>query len=251
MARPVKTPSSPDLRAVISAVAEVMFAERGFDGTHLQEIARRAGSTKGLIYHYYGSKEALYLSVLEAAASEVTTQVEAIAAGGESPEDKLRAVIRVFVAAYQAHPQRFRVLQRVVDEHHAAAVTLAEHWFSRVYAALGAIAEEGVKHKRFKPFLPPQVPVIVVGLIIHVLRTQELQDRITPGFSTRQLLASLENVILSLLRTDGGKQSVRVRGEAPGKPHARPARKKMGTAAHNTAVQPAVHVRRHRRKEKR
>src|SRR5215831_10598942 len=251
MARPVKTPSSPDLRAVIGAVAEAMFAERGFDGTHLQEIARRAGSTKALIYHYYGSKEALYLSVLEAAAREVTTRVEAIAAGGESPEDKMRAVIRVFVAAYQAHPQRFRVLQRVVDEHHVAAVTLAQRWFSRVYAALAAIAKDGVRRKQFKPLLTPLVPVIVVGLVIHVLRTQGLQDRITPGFSARQLLATVEDVVLSLLGADGGKQSTRAKGGAPGKARTRPARKTTGTAAPNTSVRPAVHVHRRTRNGKR
>jgi hypothetical protein len=45
MAWPVKTPLSPVLCVVISAVAETRFAERGFDGTYLREIARRAGST--------------------------------------------------------------------------------------------------------------------------------------------------------------------------------------------------------------
>src|SRR5215813_10956808 len=98
--------------------------------------------------------------------------------------------------------------------------------------------------------LPPLVPVIVVGLMIHVLRTQELQDRITPGFSARQLLASVEDVILSLLRADGGKQGARARGGAPGRPHGRSVRNKTGTAAHNTSVRPAVRVRRQARKEK-
>jgi len=252
MARPVKTPFSPDLRAVISTVAEALFAERGFDGTHLREIAQRAGSTKALIYHYYGSKEELYLSVLEAATREVTTQVEAIAAGEESPADKIRGVIRVFIAAYHTYPQRFRMLQRVIDEHHIAAVTLAERWFSRVYAALGAIAKEGVRHRQFKPHLPPLVPVIVVGVIIHVLRTQELRDRITPGFSAQQLLATLEDVILSLLRAEGGEQRARSRRrEAPSKTQARPGRKKMAPAVHHISVQPAVPVHQQTQKEKR
>jgi AcrR family transcriptional regulator len=251
MARPVKTPFSPDLRTVISTVAETLFAERGFDGTYLREIAERAGSTKALIYHYYGSKEELYLSVLESAASEVTTQVEAIAVGNDSPEDKIRRVIRVFLDAYQAHPQRFRVLQRVVDEHHVAAVTLAERWFSRVYAALGVIAEDGVRHKQFKPLLPPLVPVIVVGLIIHVLRTQELQDRITPGFSAPQLLATLEDVILGLLRARVGERSARSRRRVePSKMPVLPVRKKIGKAAHHASVPSAVSAHRQTQRKK-
>ena len=65
MARPIKTASSPDYRAKIGTVAEALFAERGFDGTSIREIAEQAGATKALIYHYYDSKEALYQTLLE------------------------------------------------------------------------------------------------------------------------------------------------------------------------------------------
>ena len=96
MARPVKTADSPDYRAKICEVAETLFAERGFDGTSIREIAEQTGATKALIYHYYRSKEALYLSLLEKEVSGVVTKLEEIAAGDGEPEDKIRNIVQVF-----------------------------------------------------------------------------------------------------------------------------------------------------------
>lgn len=66
-------------------MAETLFAERGFNGTSIRDIAQQVGSTKALVYHYYHSKEELYLSLLEAAVSEVVTKVEEVAARKDEP----------------------------------------------------------------------------------------------------------------------------------------------------------------------
>lgn len=95
MARPAKTADAPGYRAKICEVAEALFAERGFDGTSIREIAERTGATKALIYHYYQSKEALYLSLLEKEVSDVVTRLEGIAANADPPEDKIRRVVAV------------------------------------------------------------------------------------------------------------------------------------------------------------
>ena len=67
MARPIKTATAPDYRAKIRTVAQTLFAEHGFGGTTIREIADQTGVNSGLLYHYYPNKEALYLSLLEAA----------------------------------------------------------------------------------------------------------------------------------------------------------------------------------------
>ncbi len=202
MVRPIKTPFSPDHRVSIGLTAEALFAERGFDGTPIREIAQRAGSTKALIYHYYRNKEDLYLSLLEAAVSEVVSQVEEIAGSRDDPDQKIRKVVQVFLEFYRAHPQRFQMIQRAVDEHGAAATTLAERWFSRVHLALQAIAAEGVKRGTFKPLPSQVVPFIVIGLIIHALRIHKLIENVDPGFSGTELLNTLADLILTLLKTN-------------------------------------------------
>ncbi|MEW6301365.1 MAG: TetR/AcrR family transcriptional regulator [Thermodesulfobacteriota bacterium] len=201
MARPAKTPSSPDLRAAIAAQAEALFAERGFDGACIREIAQRAGATTGLIYHYYGSKEDLYLTLMETAVRDHTIQIEEIAASQDTPPDKVRRVVRVFLDSYRARPQHFQLVHRAIDECHPAVLALAERWFSRVYRALQTIAEEGMRKAVFKPLPSHLVPFIIISLIVHALRCGKLQDRITPGFSAADLFASLEGLVLTLLTT--------------------------------------------------
>ncbi len=202
MARPIKTADSPDYRAKICEVAETLFAERGFDGTSIREIAEQTGATKALIYHYYQSKEALYLSLLEKEVSRVVAKLETIAASDGDPEDKIRNVVQVFLEQYRAHPQGFQLVQRAIDDHSPTAHTLAERWFSRAHLAIQTITTQGIQHGIFKPLPPHSTPFVIVGIIIHALRANQLIDRITPGFSGPELLATLADLVLTLLRTD-------------------------------------------------
>ncbi len=52
-------------REAIVKAAGALFARKGYHGTNLGEIARRAGVAKSLIHHHFGSKEGLYLAVVE------------------------------------------------------------------------------------------------------------------------------------------------------------------------------------------
>jgi AcrR family transcriptional regulator len=54
-------------RADLLAVATEVFAESGYSGARVDEIAERTRTTKRMIYYYFGSKEGLYMAVLETA----------------------------------------------------------------------------------------------------------------------------------------------------------------------------------------
>jgi AcrR family transcriptional regulator len=209
MSRPVKTPSSPDYRAKIGTVAEALFAERGFDGTSLREIAERTGVTKALIYHYYENKEGLYQAILEDAASDVVTRVEEITENGEEPETQIRAVVQVFLDAHHDAPHRFQMIQRTIDDHHSIAAVLAERWFSRAHLALQAIVAEGVRQGGFKPLPAQMVPFAIIGLIVHTLRGQKLVSHIDPNLSGEQVLTALPDLVLALLTADSGQRKIR------------------------------------------
>ena len=52
-------------RAAILGAAEQEFARHGLESARIEDIAERSGVTKGMIYHYFGSKEKLYEAALE------------------------------------------------------------------------------------------------------------------------------------------------------------------------------------------
>jgi AcrR family transcriptional regulator len=84
--RRVRTPIGPRWRRrkdarpeeIITAALEV-FADRGFAATKLEDIARRAGVTKGTIYLYFENKEALFKALIRQTIVPVIAQGEAIA----------------------------------------------------------------------------------------------------------------------------------------------------------------------------
>ena len=60
-----RTEAAETSKKAILDAAEALFAEKGYDGTSLQEICDRAGVTRGLPNYFFGSKEELYRSALE------------------------------------------------------------------------------------------------------------------------------------------------------------------------------------------
>jgi TetR/AcrR family transcriptional regulator len=79
--KPVRRRNSAATRARIMAVATREFASKGYEGAGTDEIADRASINKRMIYHYFSSKERLYLAVLEnaylkARASEATLDLD-------------------------------------------------------------------------------------------------------------------------------------------------------------------------------
>src|SRR5437773_10122225 len=63
---------------ILSAALEA-FADRGFAATKLEDVARRAGVTKGTIYLYFDSKEALFKALIRETIVPVIAQGEALA----------------------------------------------------------------------------------------------------------------------------------------------------------------------------
>ncbi len=192
-------------------MAEALFAERGFDGTSIREIAEQAGATKALIYHYYDSKEALYQTLLEDAVSGVVAQIEAIATDGTEPEAQIRAVVQVFIDAYHDAPYRFQMVQRTIDDHHTIAAVLADRWFSRAHLALQDIVARGVDQDSLKPLPVQMVPLAVIGLVIHTLRCQKLVGHVDPKLSGEQVLSALPDLVLALLTVESGQTKTRPR----------------------------------------
>lgn len=78
---------------LMSAALKV-FGERGFAATRLEEVAQRAGVSKGTVYLYFDSKEALFKAAVESAIEPALEEGEAIAADHSIPaSDSLRRFI--------------------------------------------------------------------------------------------------------------------------------------------------------------
>jgi AcrR family transcriptional regulator len=98
-------------REQLITVARALFAERGFEGTSVEEIAAQAGVSKPVVYEHFGGKEGLYAVVVD---REVRTLLDGI--GGSLTSGSERELIEQAALALldyiESHTDGFRILAR-------------------------------------------------------------------------------------------------------------------------------------------
>jgi AcrR family transcriptional regulator len=72
-------------------LAEALFAERGYAGASMDELARRAGVTKPVVYELFGSKEGLFGACVDRSIERLATEIAAAVRAEDDPEARLRA----------------------------------------------------------------------------------------------------------------------------------------------------------------
>jgi AcrR family transcriptional regulator len=81
-----------------------LFARKGLAGTNIKEIATSAGISMGLLYHYYRSKDELYLALANEAMDMSIQLLTGLKASKVSPKEKIRSFVRAFLKGVQEHP---------------------------------------------------------------------------------------------------------------------------------------------------
>lgn len=94
---------------ILDAAAH-FFAERGFPGASMSDLARECGISKALVYHYYANKEALLYDITERYMARLVAVCDELASRELPPREHLRALIRRFLDEYQTSQSRHMVL---------------------------------------------------------------------------------------------------------------------------------------------
>ena len=96
---------SNDRALRIIAVAREEFARRGFAGARVEQIVRRAGVNKQLLFYYYHSKLGLFHAVLEQSSSELEGALAELALPSGGPLERLRLTLQALFEFLSHHPQ--------------------------------------------------------------------------------------------------------------------------------------------------
>jgi TetR/AcrR family transcriptional regulator len=100
----------------IVAIALRVFAERGFDGTRLSDIAGGAGLSHPTLLYHFNSKEELYADVIRAAASDWAEETEAAASTGLRGFAQVEAIVDACFHFFATHPDFIRIVRREAIE---------------------------------------------------------------------------------------------------------------------------------------
>jgi AcrR family transcriptional regulator len=97
-------------KAELLAVATAVFAESGYSGARVDEIAERTRTTKRMIYYYFGSKEQLYMAVLENAYRGIRTAEQKLRVDHSDPAEAIRRLAEVTFDHHIAHDDFVRLV---------------------------------------------------------------------------------------------------------------------------------------------
>jgi len=96
--------------------AAALFAEKGYHGTSISDLARAMGLQKGSLYHYFNSKEELLFRLLDEYVTEALDNIEAICALEIAPVEKLRRFMLFYSGFYAGDRDRLVLLINDIDK---------------------------------------------------------------------------------------------------------------------------------------
>jgi TetR/AcrR family fatty acid metabolism transcriptional regulator len=102
--------TEPEKRRAILPAALRVFADKGYHGCRIADVARQAGVAYGLVYHYFRNKDELLESVFEEQWAILIGAIRAIADGPGTSAERIASVIRFALDVFRTAPAAVRVL---------------------------------------------------------------------------------------------------------------------------------------------
>jgi TetR/AcrR family transcriptional regulator, fatty acid metabolism regulator protein len=141
--------AAADKRERILAAAVRVFARQGFESTRMADVAREAGVAYGLVYHYFGSKDAVLQAVFREAWGRLLAAVALAEQTGKTAPEQLELVVRIVLRVWRDEPDLVRLLVREVTRSPHISDELDE--IGRAFTSLERIVRRGQDEGSFRP----------------------------------------------------------------------------------------------------
>lgn len=174
---PPKASSSPsDSRQALLTAARRVFADRGFEGATVKDLADEAGVNVSLVSYYFGGKDGLYRECLLNFAEQRWQAIVRILKPAESPEEfrtRLQLLAEEIAEVHVHEPDLCRIVHRDVQNLAPAAVEVFKGGFFKIFETLVAFIKSAEKKGITRHLKDHESTAgLVMGSLMHQLQAE-------------------------------------------------------------------------------
>lgn len=194
----------------ILAAAIREFADKGLDGARVDEIARRSGVNKHMLYHYFGNKEQLFTAVLERLYETIRNRQSDLSIRGMEPEQGMRRLVEFTGQVWIEMPDFLRLLssENLHEARHVRQSGKIVQKYNPLLETISELLDRGVKKGVFRKGIDPVDLYISISALTahyvshrHTLEAIFQTDLLTPK-RLQQRLRHATDMILRYVRSD-------------------------------------------------
>jgi AcrR family transcriptional regulator len=188
---PIALTTTGDVRQRLLGAALERFNTQGYAATSVREIVAAAGVSKPVLYYHFGSKEGLYVALMESTLAGFHAQIDLLAAAPGTARLRLLNFCRQSLVATQQHRTAVRLLFSIFYGPPQGAPPFdIEGLFERMLVTVRAMLADGVTSGEFRPLPTDEVSWGIVGMVNMVV--EELISHDPPRIEADGLQIALE-----------------------------------------------------------
>jgi AcrR family transcriptional regulator len=195
----------PTSREKILDVAEARFAQRGYAGVGLREVAEAAGLGKSSLFHHFPSKAALYGAVLDRVIERIELRMNrALAASGDVRAQISDAVVGL-IDTLAEDPPAARLLLRTVFEDddvsptEAPELAAADRRLEALIARVARVITDGIAAGAIRPISVPDAIQTLIGATVYPFASGEFGEKLAGEIFSADAVARRKREVLGLI----------------------------------------------------
>ena len=195
--------TSASTRDNILRAATRVFARYGYDGGSLEKISKSAKSVDRMIYYYFGSKEGLFIEVLENAYRRMNDAELKLKLNTSQPVDGLNEVIGFVLAYYRKNPEFITLLntENLQRGKHIAKSKRAREYSSPAIAIISELLQNGIAQRLFRSDISARniYLLIVATAYFYMSNRYTLSAFLGENLQTPEAVAAWQSFISSVV----------------------------------------------------
>ncbi len=158
-------------KEIINAAVKV-FAEKGYHGAAMSEIAKEAEFSTGSLYNFFKNKEELYFSLLSEKIDALESQVDQAMEEADGIEDKLNNFVVTILGFFERERYFFKIFAEQRSNFDFSSkgffADVVQEKYQQYLLKMVKIMQQGLDEGLFKPMAPAELAMTFIG-IMHTL----------------------------------------------------------------------------------